>query len=130
MLNFATDFATISDFSRQHCVGICAFLVPANLIATLQTLIFTGLQRPPAQRYGMALVAVGYATLMLLHVMTWYVIGVVMAPTFILTGLGLLCLGWNGWAIAHSQSLGAALRSLVLFCFETLRQWNRWKPQT
>jgi len=124
------DFASVFEFSRQHCVGICAFLVPANLIATLQTLIFTGLLSSTMRRNGMALAASGYATLMLLHVMTWFVIGVVMAPTFILTGLGLLCLGLNGWAMLHPQSLSRSLRWLGSVVLQTVRQWNQWKPQT
>jgi hypothetical protein len=30
----------IAEFSRQNCIAICAFLVPANLIITIQTLVF------------------------------------------------------------------------------------------
>ncbi|MBD1914129.1 MULTISPECIES: hypothetical protein [unclassified Leptolyngbya] len=124
------DFASLFDFSRQHCVAICAVLVPANLLATFQTLLFTGLHRPASSRHWITLAASTYALLMLLHVMTWYVIGVVMAPTFILMGLGLFCITVNGWAIARPQSLEAFLRSLVLFISHRVRQWNRLKPQT
>lgn len=124
------DFASLFDFSRQHCVSICAFLVPANMLATFQTLLFTGFHRPTSHRYWITLAASGYALLMLLHVITWYMIGVVMAPTFILTGLGLFCLTVNGWAIAHPQSLETLLRSMVLSISQRVRQWNRLKPQT
>lgn len=43
------DFNTLTEFSRHYCIGICAFLVPANLVATLLTAIFTVLRRPAAQ---------------------------------------------------------------------------------
>lgn len=106
-------FGAIGDFSRTHCLGICAVLVPANLLATLQTLIFVGLDRPRSTIRLITSFASLYATIMLLHVLTWFVVGVVMLPTFVLTGLGGLCLGLNVWAIAHPQSLSRFLTSLV-----------------
>jgi len=124
------DLATLADFSRQHCVGICAALVPANLIATSQTLIFAGMERPRWERYSITAMSMLYATLMVLHVVSWFVIGVVMAPTFILLSLGLVCVGLNSWAIAAPASLGSVLRSLVMVVVRRLRQWNRLTPQT
>ncbi|WP_416673868.1 hypothetical protein [Egbenema bharatensis] len=88
------------EFSRTHCVAICAMLVPANLLATSQTLLFTGLGRPIAQVQFMAKISSLYALLILLHVFTWLSIGVVMAPTYILTFLGCLCLVSNLSAVA------------------------------
>ena len=64
------------EFSRSHCTGICAFLVPANLLATLQTLIFVGMGRPVVQVRLINAVAILYALLMVLHVATWFMIGV------------------------------------------------------
>ena len=43
------DFTPLFEFSRSHCVEICAFLVPANLLATLRTLFLTGFRRPASQ---------------------------------------------------------------------------------
>jgi hypothetical protein len=43
--------------------------------------------------------AITYATLMILHVISWYIVGVVMAPTFILMFLGITCLVINCGAI-------------------------------
>ncbi|NEP09832.1 MAG: hypothetical protein F6K14_06335 [Symploca sp. SIO2C1] len=95
------DLNTIFEFSRTNCVAICAFLVPANLLLTLQTLILTWLRRPKSQVLTAVLVACIPAVLIIFHVFTWLMIGVVMAPTFILLCLGSICLGINFWAIFH-----------------------------
>lgn len=108
-----TTFGAIGDFSRTHCLAICAVLVPANLLATLQTLIFVGLDRPRSTIRLITSFASLYAIIMLLHVLTWFVVGVVMLPTFVLTGLACLCLGLNVWAIARPQSLSGLLHRLV-----------------
>lgn len=99
------DFNTLSEFSRAHCVAICAFLVPANLVLTLQTLILAVLDRPQVQIAGAAVIAWIPALLMILHVFTWWAIGVVMAPTYILLCLGSICLVINIWAIARPKSI-------------------------
>ncbi|HEY9620407.1 MAG TPA: hypothetical protein V6C78_08560 [Crinalium sp.] len=106
------DLNPIFEFSRVHCVAICAALVPANLFATLQTLLFVGFSRPASHIQLITAFANLYALLMILHVVTWFVIGVVMIPTFVLLGLGFVCLGINGWAIAHPTSLSTFLRQL------------------
>ncbi|GAB4472116.1 MAG: hypothetical protein OHK0037_31770 [Elainellaceae cyanobacterium] len=108
-----TTFGAMGDFSRTHCLAICAVLVPANLLATLQTLIFVGLGRPRSTIRLITSFASLYATIMLLHVLTWFVVGVVMLPTFVLTGLACLCLGLNVWAIARPHSLSRFLHRLV-----------------
>jgi hypothetical protein len=91
--------AVLGDFSRSHCIGICTFLVPANLIATSQTMLFTLLKRSPIQIFTISTMAIVYASLMILHVISWFIVGVVMAPTFILMFLGILCLTINFIAI-------------------------------
>ena len=53
---------------------------------------------------------------MVLHVMTWLIIGVVMAPTFILLGLGSVCLATNLWAIFGRESLARLLVAVYKFC--------------
>ena len=90
---------SLGDFSRSHCIAICAFLVPANLIATSQTLLFIFLKRSPLQVFTVTIGASFYALLMISHVISWYAIGVVMAPTFILMFLGITCLVINLIAI-------------------------------
>ena len=124
------DFNALFEFSRTYCATICAFLVPANLLFTSQTLIFTGLRRPQTQVQKAAILACFPALLMILHVYTWWAIGVVMAPTFILLWLASTCLGINVWAIAHPQSMMRLLRKGWLFIMSHRQLWqlalNRW----
>lgn len=111
---------TLSQFSCNHCIAICAFLVPANLLATLQTLILVGLRRPSVQVHA----AVGLASLvaiaMLLHVFAWFVIGVVMAPTYILLALAGVCLSVNALAMLQPAGLGW----MVETSYRTVAGWR------
>ncbi|NMG20624.1 hypothetical protein [Brasilonema bromeliae] len=86
------DFNTLTAFSSTYCIGICAFLIPANLISTLSTIILTLLSRPAIQIWQSAGIASFFALLMILHVFAWFMMGVVMAPTYILLVLGSICL--------------------------------------
>lgn len=97
---YMPDFTLLFDFSRQHCVAICAVLVPFNLVATLQTMLLTWFGRPLPQIMLMATVSSVYALLLLLHVYTWLAIGVVMLPTYILTVLSGVCWLINFAAVA------------------------------
>lgn len=99
------DFNALAEFSRQNCGMICAFLVPMNLLATLQTILFVALDRPLKQTFVMAGFASLYAGIMVAHVWTWFAIGVVMAPTFILLSLGSTCLAVNLWAIVKPSTM-------------------------
>jgi hypothetical protein len=109
------DFNTVTEFSHTYCVAICAFLVPANLLTTLQTVILTGLNRPRIKVQASVLVASIFAITMIFHVFTWFVIGVVMPPTFILLFMAVICLIINIWAIAHPASIIQLIRVMVLF---------------
>ncbi|MBD2739261.1 MULTISPECIES: hypothetical protein [Nostoc] len=93
------DFNNLIEFSSTYCIGICAFLIPANLLATSSTIIFTLLGRPTIEIWQTAFIASFFALLMILHVFAWFTIGVVMAPTYILLGLGSICLLANLIAI-------------------------------
>jgi hypothetical protein len=85
-----TLFYTVGDFSRNNCASICTFLVPANPLATLQTIIiFVALYRPPTQLKLEIAFATLYAATVILHVFTWFIAGVVMAPTFILPSIAI-----------------------------------------
>ncbi|MGB3532418.1 MAG: hypothetical protein WBA13_02765 [Microcoleaceae cyanobacterium] len=110
-----TFWYTLSEFSRQHCIAICAFLVPANLLATLQTMLLVGTQSTARNQRIMVSVASLYAVLIGLHVYTWFSIGVVMPPTYILLFLSTVCLGINTWAIAHPMSLTYGMQTLFKF---------------
>jgi hypothetical protein len=100
------DFNTLIEFSRNNCVGICAFLVPANILATLLTLVLTFLNRPMGQIWMSIGLACGFASIMLLHVYTWFMIGVVMLPTYILLSLAVICLLTNLFVIVWKRNSG------------------------
>ena len=93
------DLNSIAEFSRTNCVSICAFLVPANLLATLTAIIFAAFRCPSHYVWQVAGLGSLFALIMVLHVYTWFLIGVVMAPTYILLLLGLTCLLTNIGAI-------------------------------
>lgn len=110
----------LCEFSRLNCVAICAFLVPANLVATLQTMILVGRHRPLVQLVPAIIMAIALAAVMILHVFTWFMIGVVMVPTYILLTLGSVCLTINLWAIAHPTSMRQLLREVWLLASRSL----------
>ena len=116
------DFNTVTEFSHTYCIAICAFLVPANLLTTLQTAILTGLNRPRMQVWASVVVASLWATAMLFHVFTWFAIGVVMPPTYILLVMGITCLTINVWAIAHPASMMQLIRVAVSVVRGSLRR--------
>ncbi|MBW4685995.1 MAG: hypothetical protein KME40_13070 [Komarekiella atlantica HA4396-MV6] len=97
------DFNALIEFSRTNCISICAFLVPANLLVTLLTIILTVLRRPSYQVWQSAGIASIFAFVMILHVYTWFMIGVVMPPTYILLWLAISCLLTNLAAILFQR---------------------------
>ncbi|NJK66263.1 MAG: hypothetical protein HC789_07105 [Microcoleus sp. CSU_2_2] len=114
------DFNTITEFSHTYCIAICAFLVPANLLATLMTGILTGLNRPRVQVRASVVVASLFATAMIFHVFTWFAIGVVMPPTYILLLMAIVCLAINLWAIGHP----ASMRQLIQVAISQLSEFR------
>ncbi|MBW4493521.1 MAG: hypothetical protein KME26_10650 [Oscillatoria princeps RMCB-10] len=104
------DLHTLSELSRTHCIAICAFLVPANLLVTLLTIILTALRRPQVQVWRAAGFAGILAAVMVFHVYTWLSVGVIMAPTYILLSLASTCLAINLWASTHPRSMARLLR--------------------
>jgi hypothetical protein len=106
-----TYFASLLEFSHTHCVAICAVLVPINLLVTLQTILLAALGHKLWVRRTAALAGL-CAGVMVLHVLTWFVIGVVAVQTYILLTLGGICLGVNLWAVLHSPSMRKVLLSL------------------
>ena len=107
------DLNTLADFSRANCISICAFLVPVNLIATLLAIIPIVLRRPPVKVWKAAGIGSIFAVLMLYHVFTWFMIGIVMAPTYILLCLGSICLFTNIVAITYNYKFTLARKSLI-----------------
>lgn len=118
------DFNTLAEFSRANCLSICAFLVPANLVATSLTIILTARRCPQVQVWQAAGIASIPALVMVYHVFTWFMVGVVMAPTYILLWLGTTCLLINLGALAYlacsaertERITAAPARSLISRC--------------
>jgi hypothetical protein len=102
------------EFSRQNCITICAFLVSANLLTTVITLILLFSQRPLAQIRLNVTLATLFAVTLFLHVSTWFLIGVVTPVTFILVGLGTTCLIVNIWAMLAAKDTFPVFRKLPL----------------
>lgn len=104
------DLHTVAEFSRTNCIAICAFLVPINLIATLVTMVLTALRRPTVQVVPAAGIASLFAGVMVLHVYSWFAIGVVMGPTYVLMSLATTCLlinvGAFFWHRRWTKTLG------------------------
>jgi hypothetical protein len=97
------DFQPLFEFSRQHCVAICSFLVPANLLTTIATLVFVvSDQSLTKMRWSRGLASV-LAIALFLHVSTWFMIGIITPVTFILFALGSTCLMVNLFAVAYRQ---------------------------
>ncbi|CDM97047.1 hypothetical protein H4N54_03350 [Limnospira fusiformis KN01] len=115
------DVNSIAEFSRANCGMICAFLVPMNLIATLQTMIFTAVGRSQQQMLLMVGFASLYAGVLVAHVWTWFAIGVVMAPTFILLFLAAVCVSINIWAIAKPTHISRLIQLVISLGKNTLQ---------
>ncbi len=99
----------IFEFSRQNCVNICSFLVPANLLVTILTLTLLGMQRPLSQIKISVSVATIFALTLFLHIATWFIIGVITPVTFILAGLGTTCLLTNLVAIFYRKDISCLI---------------------
>jgi hypothetical protein len=97
------DLEPLFEFSRNNCVAICAFLVPANLLATLQTIALSVTGRSLLMVRAAAGFAATFAIALFLHVSTWFIIDVITPVTFILLGLGFTCLLGNWGAIVYRQ---------------------------
>ena len=98
-------FEPIFEFSRHNCIAICSFLVPANLVTTVITLILVATDRSLSKmRWSRAIASVLAATLFL-HVSTWFIIGVITPVTFILFGLGTTCLVVNILAVMYAKEI-------------------------
>jgi hypothetical protein len=115
------NFAALLSFSHTYCVGICAVLVPLNLLCTSRSLFLVGMGRPVTQVYNAVLMAIAIALLLVLHVASWFIVGVVMIQTFVLLGLGGTCIAGNLWAVGHPQSLQRSLKTLL----EWVRTFHR-----
>lgn len=106
------DFQPLFEFSRQNCVAICSFLVPAILLTTITTLVLvaTG-QSLTKMRWSRAIASL-LESVLFLHVSTWFMIGIITPVTFILFGLGSTCFMVNLLAVTYRQSAQLLLTKL------------------
>jgi hypothetical protein len=86
------DFSAVVEFSRNYCVTICAVLIPLNLLTTLGAIALVAFNTPIRKVKALAIGETFFASLILFHVSTWLMIGVVQLITFILIGLSSTCL--------------------------------------
>jgi hypothetical protein len=93
------ELSSIVEFSHVHCIGICAVLVPVSLLLTNVTMLLVAFERSLASIRLSVAIAILPAIALFLHVATWWAIGVVMVPTFILPALATICLATNAYAL-------------------------------
>lgn len=104
-LDFMLELEPIWEFSRNNCVAICSFLVPANIVATLMTCVLVIMKRSPEQISWSIATASIMAIALFVHISTWFAIGVITPITFILFGLGTTCLTVNTLAFIYRQQI-------------------------
>lgn len=90
---FETNF--LWQLSRAHCVSICSFLVPSILLVTLATIILVIMGKSESKSIFTASFGIFLSLVMLLHVFSWFAIGVVLGPTYMLIALACSCLVIN-----------------------------------
>ncbi|BFM41126.1 hypothetical protein OLK001_30520 [Synechocystis sp. LKSZ1] len=101
----------MAEWSRLHCVGLCAVLVPTILLLTLQSLLLVYFQHRDWRFQASASGAFVAIVLLIGHVATWFSIGVITPVTFILLTLSLTCLAINTglWAWVMYQGRRSSL---------------------
>ena len=128
---FDLTYSPLAEFSREHCVAICAFLVPLNLLITIQTLILATLNRPLSQIKRSVGISLPFALILILHVGTWLMVGVIHPFTFILLTLATICLITNLSTWAAPGQIRDWILALFAFLrrFLLLQQINDWLKQ-
>lgn len=84
---------SLSMFSREHCIALCGALVPLTILLTFAAILLVLAEAPRVWQRVLALAGSLPAVLMVLHVYSWWAVGVVAAPTFILCALTVICGG-------------------------------------
>lgn len=115
------DLNPLLTFSHTYCIAICAVLVPLNLLFTLLTFALLATDRPKVRVYQSTGLAIACALLMVLHVETWLMVGVIRIQTFVLFALGLCCLVLNLWALGHPSSQRRVVKAVVQWAMQAFR---------
>ena len=113
---------SIAEFSRCHCIGICAFLVPTNLFLAMGTMWLVAMDRSTKQIYTIISLSILPAIVLLLHVVTWWIVGVVMLPTFILPLLAVTALSIQTYALVNPQHMRNLLLNIFKFSVDKYHQ--------
>ena len=106
-------FEPIFEFSRHNCVAICSFLVPANLITTIVTLLLVATEQSLSKMRWSRAIASIFAVTLFVHISTWFVVGVITPVTFILFGLGTTCLVVNILAVMYAKEIAEISTKLL-----------------
>lgn len=103
----------VFEFSRHNCVAICSFLVPANLIATITTLMLVVRGKSLFEIHWSKRIASVLAIALFLHVSTWFIIGVITPVTFVLFSLGTSCLAIDQMAVIYRREIVRILNTIL-----------------
>jgi hypothetical protein len=108
------DLSALNEFSRCHCIAICAGLLPANLLLSTAVIGLTMFDGSWAARRWLSIGGLFCFVLLFSHVVSWWLIGVVAPATFILPSLGMLCSAINWACLTYPVSMGRFWRSIVI----------------
>lgn len=114
---------TIGEFSRCHCIGICAVLIPTSLCLASATILGTATNRSIRVVRTTIFLGILTAILLLVHVVTWLSIGVVMLPTFILPVMAISTLSIQIYALVNPQHLKNSILTIVKILSTKYRQF-------
>lgn len=109
------DLSALHEFSRCHCVAICAGLIPANLLVSTATIGLTLFNGSVAGCRWLSIAGVVCGLLLFSHVVSWWLIGVVAPATFILPSLALVCMGVNWTCVSHPAVLQRLGRAITMY---------------
>jgi hypothetical protein len=107
------DLDTLNHFSRCNCVAICAALIPMNLLLSTAVIGLTAIDYPALLRQRLATLGSFLGVLLIAHVMSWWIAGVVAPATIILPSLAVVCSIVNWSCIARPD--------FVQFWYQRLR---------
>ncbi len=114
---------TIGEFSRCHCIGICAILIPTSLCLSSATIWSAATNKSILLVRTTIYLGILTAILLLLHVATWLSIGVVMLPTFILPVIAISTLSIQIYALVNPQHLRNLSLKIVKILSAKYRQF-------
>ena len=103
------------EFSRNNCLSFCGFLVPANLLLVITTWFLCIVPQNSINwvRYSGTTGNI-LSLILILHVVSWWKVGVVAGPSFILVGLGGICLTLNFLTIIFYQQIRSFWRTYLI----------------